>query len=84
MTRALTRAVEESVLVKMGMRAADVHVMIMTVLVRVVTRVDEMMVLENLKRVEDDNASVIGGCVVVAREGGEGGGEVGSNSSLEG
>ena len=55
----MTRAVEERVLVKVGARAAEEHVVTMAVLVRVVTRVEEMMTLVNLERVEDANASVI-------------------------
>ena len=56
----MTRAVEESVLVNVGVRAAEVHVLTMTVLARVVTRVEDMMALVNLERVEDANVSVIG------------------------
>ena len=56
----MTRAVEESVLVNVGTRAAEVHVVTMAVLARVVTRVDKMMVLVNLERVEDANTSVMG------------------------
>ena len=47
-------------LVMVGMRAAEVHVVTMMVVTRVVTGVEEMMVLENLERVEDANASVMG------------------------
>ena len=52
----VTGAVGESVLVKVGTRAAEVHVVTM----RPVTRVEKMMVLENLERVEEANVSVIG------------------------
>ena len=37
-----------------------VHVVTMMVVMRVTTRVDEMMVLENSDRVEDTKVSVIG------------------------
>ena len=56
----MTRIVEEDVLVKVGMKAVEVHVVTMTMLMRVLTRVEEMMILENLERVEDANTSVMG------------------------
>ena len=52
-------AVEGSVSVKVKARATEVHVVTMTVLARVVIRVEEMMVLVNFERVEDANASVL-------------------------
>ena len=60
MTRTVTRTDEESVLVKGGMRVSEMHVVIMTVLVRVVIRVGEMMILVNLERLKDSTASVVG------------------------
>ena len=56
----VTRAMEENVVVKVGAGGAEVHMVTMTVLARVVTRVEEMMTLVNLERVEDANASVMG------------------------
>ena len=56
----VTRAVEESVLIKMGTRAVYVHVVMMTVVARVLSRVGEMMIRDGLERMEDDNASVMG------------------------
>ena len=49
----------ESVLVKVGMRAIEVHVVTTTVLARVVIRMEEIMVLVNLEMMEDAKASVI-------------------------
>ena len=56
----MTTSADGSVLVKVGARATEVHMVTMTVLARVVTRVEEMMALVNLKRVEDDNTSLMG------------------------
>ena len=56
----MTWKIEESLLVKVGARAAEVHILTMTVFERVVTRVEEMMALVNLKRVEDAKPSVMG------------------------
>ena len=66
----MTRAVEESVLTKVGVRASEVHVAKMTVLARVVTQVEETMALVNVERVEDANVSVMGDGLQRQREGG--------------
>ena len=76
----MTREVEESVLVTVGARAAEVPTVTMMVLARMVTRVEEMMALVNLERVEDDNASVIVDGLQRKGRGGGGGNEGGGGS----
>ena len=80
----MTRSVEESVLVNVGERAAEVHVVIMTILARVVTRVEEMIALVNLERVEDANASVIGAVLQRQRRGCRGDSKGGGGSGMGG
>ena len=71
-------------LVKVGARATEVHMVTMTVLARVVTRVEEMIALVNLERMEDTNASVMGAEWQRQGRGGGGGSEGRGGSGLGG
>ena len=51
---------EENVLVTVEMNTAEVHMVVTTVLERVVRRVEDMIVLVNLETMEDANTRVMG------------------------
>ena len=80
----MIRAVEESVLVEAGIRTVEVYAETMMVMVRVVTRVKEMISLVNLEKVEDDNTVVIGVGLEKQGRGSRGDSKGGRNSGMRG